>query len=125
MQKLPEKIRNMEHLFVYGTLMRGGRLHHLLRPSPGVAFAGTARIRGLLYRLARETYPGAVATSQRNRFVYGELYGLRDARALFQRLDEAEGCGEGLFVRRQVEVFRQSSSLRAWTYLYARPLCDA
>jgi gamma-glutamylcyclotransferase (GGCT)/AIG2-like uncharacterized protein YtfP len=120
-----EETRGAEHLFVYGTLMHGGRLHHLLHPSPSISFAGRGRIRAQLYRLQGEAYPGAVPTADADRFVHGEVYRLGDPGPTLQRLDEAEGCDEGLFARHEVEVFLDNATLRAWTYFYDRPLAGA
>src|ERR1700682_4590469 len=119
-----EKIRKPETkktlLFVYGTLMRGGKLHRALAPSTTVNFMGKAKIRAELYRPRGEEYPGAVPTSKPNRFVYGELYILRDPDRILKRIDEIEGCDEGLFMRRLVEVWQDGKKHRAWTYFYAK-----
>lgn len=111
-----------QFLFVYGTLMRGAALHYLLRESPQVSFVGKGKIRAKLYRLRGEEYPGAIPSPDENRFVYGELYRLRSPSRILQRVDEAEGCDEGLFVRRSVDVEQDGKKLKAWTYFYAKSL---
>jgi gamma-glutamylcyclotransferase (GGCT)/AIG2-like uncharacterized protein YtfP len=122
-----ERKRDEEHelLFVYGTLMRDGRLHHLLGGSPGVEFAGEAKIRAKLYIPKGEDYPGADLTSATNEYVFGELYTLREPEDLLNRLDVAEGCDEGLFIRRRVDTFQAGKKKKAWTYIYARSLAGA
>jgi gamma-glutamylcyclotransferase (GGCT)/AIG2-like uncharacterized protein YtfP len=112
-------------LFVYGTLMRGGKLHRALAPSPNVRFAGKAKIRAELYRLRGEEYPGAVPTSKLNRFVHGELYTLSNPDRILKRIDKIEGCDEGLFMRRLVDVWQNGKKHRAWTYLYGKPVSSA
>jgi gamma-glutamylcyclotransferase (GGCT)/AIG2-like uncharacterized protein YtfP len=112
-------------LFVYGTLMRGGKLHRALASSPNVKFVGKAKIRAELYRPRGEEYPGAVRTAKPNRFVYGELYALRNPDRILKRIDEIEGCDEGLFLRRIVDVWQHGKKHRSWTYLYAKSVSSA
>jgi gamma-glutamylcyclotransferase (GGCT)/AIG2-like uncharacterized protein YtfP len=112
-------------LFVYGTLMRGGKLHHALAASPNVAFAGVAKIEAELYRLPGEEYPGAVPTSKRNRFVHGELFNLSNPDSLLRRIDKIEGCDEGLFERKIVDAWQNRKKRKAWTYFYAKSISGA
>lgn len=112
-------------LFVYGTLMRGGKLHHALAPSPKVKFMGRAKIRAELYRPRGEEYPGAIRSSKPNRFVYGELYNLLDPDRILRRVDELEGCDEGLFRRRLIDVWQNGKKHRAWSYFYAKSVSSA
>jgi gamma-glutamylcyclotransferase (GGCT)/AIG2-like uncharacterized protein YtfP len=114
-----------EFLFVYGTLMRGGRLHGLLGDSPNVKFVGEAKIRAELYRPRGEDYPAAVSTSSADRFVFGELYALLAADLLLKRLDQVEACDEGLYVRRRVNTIQDRKKQKAWVYLYAQSVADA
>ncbi len=108
-------------VFVYGTLMRGGRLHrHLDRA--GAKFVANAKIRGQLYFLHGRYYPAAIPAGQRGRFVFGELYRLHNPTKGLRLLDEVEGCDEGLFQRRLVDVWADGQRLKAWTYFYARRL---
>lgn len=112
-------------LFVYGTLMRGGKLHHALAPSPNVKFLGKAKIRAELYRPRGEEYPGAVLTSKPNRFVHGELYTLSNPDRILRRIDKIEGCDEGLFNRHLVDVWQHGMKRKAWTYLYGKSVSSA
>ncbi len=113
------------YLFVYGTLARGQRLHRYLKKIPGVRFRGEGKIQGELYVLPGEDYPGAILSSDRSLFVLGELYEIPEPSAAFRLLDKVEGCDEGLFRRRLVEVIAAGNRTKAWTYLYAQPLQDA
>ena len=114
-----------QYLFVYGTLKRGGRSHRLLRKENAVRFRSSAHIRADLYRLYGEEYPGAVLTSVPNRFVKGDLFILPDPQKTLRDLDEFEGVDEGLFRRKLVDVWTRGRRVKAWAYLYARPLTDA
>jgi gamma-glutamylcyclotransferase (GGCT)/AIG2-like uncharacterized protein YtfP len=105
--------------------MRGGRLHHILSSSSGAQFSGLATIRAELYRPQGENYPAAIATRDPNRFVFGELYTLRDSDALLERLDIVEGCDDGLYVRSRVDAFQEGKARTAWVYLYAKSIANA
>jgi gamma-glutamylcyclotransferase (GGCT)/AIG2-like uncharacterized protein YtfP len=124
-----DKTRKLESreglLFVYGTLMRGGKLHHELGTSPKAKFVGKAKIRAELYRLRGQGYPGAVQTSRLNRFVHGELYALLNPDRVLKRIDEIEGCDEGLFKRRLVDVWQKGKKRQAWTYFYGKSVSSA
>ncbi|MGA2095152.1 MAG: gamma-glutamylcyclotransferase [Candidatus Acidiferrum sp.] len=113
--------RNPEHLFVYGTLKRGERNHARLLQH-AVEFAGTARIRGELYQLAGETFPGAVPSDAANSFVHGELFALYDPEETLASLDEFEGVDEGEFARRLVDAWTAQGQVKTWVYFYAQPL---
>jgi gamma-glutamylcyclotransferase (GGCT)/AIG2-like uncharacterized protein YtfP len=112
-------------LFVYGTLMRGQRLHHHLQSQNGVSYLGGARIRAELYRLRGRGYPGAIRTSRTESFVHGELYQLHNPSETLRMMDKLEGCDEGLFVRRRVDIWHGDKKTRGWAYFYAKPLSRA
>src|SRR6266478_4176578 len=87
-----------DHLFVYGTLMRGfdHPMSRLL--SRSADFLGEARCRGRLYRLKHyriKYYPGLVLSDDPADIVFGELYRLRAPEELLRALDAYESCGEG------------------------------
>jgi gamma-glutamylcyclotransferase (GGCT)/AIG2-like uncharacterized protein YtfP len=117
-----------EYLFVYGTLGRnlGHEMHkHLVRHAD---YAGEATFNGVLYRVAH--YPGAIASSDPNDIVYGELYRLRDPGALFAALDPYESCGANdpmrtLYVRITTTIERPGGeAVQAWIYLYNRDVTN-
>jgi gamma-glutamylcyclotransferase (GGCT)/AIG2-like uncharacterized protein YtfP len=108
-------------LFAYGTLKRRGRLHGQL-VSQGARYHGRARIRGRLFRISGVSYPGAVPTRSED-FITGELYELEIPAAALKKIDELEGCDEGLFVRKLVSTWAEDDRRhRAWAYFYAKPL---
>jgi gamma-glutamylcyclotransferase (GGCT)/AIG2-like uncharacterized protein YtfP len=111
-------------LFVYGTLMRGQRLHRHLKSQPTIEYLGSGRIRGDLYRPHRRSYPGAVRT-RAERYVHGELYRLHNPSQILRAIDKLEGLDEGLFVRRLVDVWRGSQKLKAWAYFYNKSVGNA
>jgi gamma-glutamylcyclotransferase (GGCT)/AIG2-like uncharacterized protein YtfP len=113
-----------QYIFVYGTLKRGAKSHRELGRKLGV-FISEARMRGDLYKLSGESFPGAVRTAAANRFVQGDLFALRDPQKALPDLDGFEGVEEGLFRRELVDVWARGRRLKAWAYLYARPLTGA
>lgn len=102
----------MQLIFVYGSLKRGYRLHHLLQAQPFIAEAHTCP----LYRLYDlGDYPGLVAADD-GVAVFGEVYCV-DAVCLRQ-LDAAEGVAEGLYERRRVRLQGDlaAAAVDAWFY---------
>jgi gamma-glutamylcyclotransferase (GGCT)/AIG2-like uncharacterized protein YtfP len=106
-------------LFVYGTLKRGGENHPKLAVHR-VRFVGEGRIRGRLYRIKGQPYPGAVPGTSRA-YIHGEVYELSNREKVLTELDQFEGTDEGLFVRKLVDVWVGSEKFKAWVYFYARP----
>jgi len=82
-------------------------------------------MRGALYKPHGQEYPAAVLTSAPNRFVKGDLFILRDPQKTLRDLDEFEGVDEGLYRRELVDAWARGRRVKAWAYLYARPLTGA
>jgi gamma-glutamylcyclotransferase (GGCT)/AIG2-like uncharacterized protein YtfP len=119
-----------DHLFVYGTLMRGFD-HPMARLlSRNADFLGDARCRGRLYRMKHHRikyYPGLVLSDDPADVVFGELFRLREPGQLLRELDAYEGCGEGFaeptqYIRRMLPVALNGATAEAWTYLYNWPV---
>ena len=121
-----------DHLFVYGTLMRGfdHPMSRLL--SRSADFLGEARCRGRLYRLKHyriKYYPGLVLSDDPAEIVFGELYRLRAPEELLRALDAYESCGEGFaqpteYIRQMLAVTLDDRTAEAWTYIYNWPVAD-
>jgi gamma-glutamylcyclotransferase (GGCT)/AIG2-like uncharacterized protein YtfP len=114
-----------DHLFVYGTLMRGFDHPMAQLLSRSADFLGEARCQGRLYRIKH--YPGLVVSDDPNDVVFGELYRLRAPRELLREFDVYEGCGEGFaqptqYVRQMLSVMLDDKAAEAWTYLYNWPV---
>lgn len=115
-----------DHLFVYGTLMRGFD-HPMARLlSRGADFVDEARCRGRLYLVKH--YPGLVRSDNAEDVVFGELFRLRAPAELLLEFDMYEACGEGFaepteYIRRMLPVMSGDGAVsEAWTYLYNRPV---
>ena len=119
-----------DHVFVYGTLMRGFD-HPMARLlSRNADFLGEARCQGRLYRMKHHRikyYPGLVLSDDPADVVFGELFRLREPGQLLRELDAYEGCGEGFaeptqYVRRMLPVTLNDKKAEAWTYIYNWPV---
>jgi len=110
-------------LFVYGTLMRGERLAHIIEAQAPLAFE-RAHCRGALLDLG--DYPGLVhnVAGDKHSVVHGELISLRDGAAALLVLDEVEGFvaaghRDNLYQRCRVVVTTgDGRSVHAWTYVH-------
>jgi gamma-glutamylcyclotransferase (GGCT)/AIG2-like uncharacterized protein YtfP len=106
-------------LFVYGTLMRGYPLHHLI--ANRCEFLGDGTVTGRLLNLGH--YPGAVLEEGT---VHGEVYRLL-APGLLASLDQEEGYDprapeRSLYLRRPATVRLASGRMvTAWIYWYQGP----
>lgn len=107
-------------LFVYGTLMRGFRLHHLMTGQ--AEFVGEGTVAGRLLDLG--PYPGALAEEPGT--IYGEVYRLR-APGLLATLDREEGYrpdapARSLYLRQPTVVrLADGRAVTAWIYWYHGP----
>jgi gamma-glutamylcyclotransferase (GGCT)/AIG2-like uncharacterized protein YtfP len=117
-----------DHLFVYGTLMRGFE-HSMARLlSANADFLGRATCPGRLYLVKH--YPGLVISKDAAELVHGELFRLRDRDALLREFDMYEACGEGFaepteYVRRLISVtLANGTASEAWAYVYNWPVSN-
>lgn len=104
------------HILVYGTLMSGGRNHHLLEGATFVGYKRTQNPDFLMEQFESVTSPGKFTPGVRRAdhngaHIAGELYAVDDA--MLAAMDELEGVG--------VKYDRDSVPLvdgtRAWIYL--------
>ncbi|HEY3032497.1 MAG TPA: gamma-glutamylcyclotransferase family protein [Bradyrhizobium sp.] len=114
-----------DHLFVYGTLMRGFDHPMAQLLSRSADFLGEARCRGRLYLIKH--YPGLVLSDDPADIVFGELYRLRAQEELLREFDMYEACGEGFaqpteYIRQMLPVTLNDNTEEAWTYLYNWPV---
>ena len=90
----------MPHVFVYGTLRRGGR-NDIARYRPEPRFIGEASIAGTLFDLG--AYPGVVLGGARR--VKGEVYAIEPAvETALDVLEEVADDDSGEYIKRQVRV---------------------
>ncbi|SHK16396.1 Uncharacterized conserved protein YtfP, gamma-glutamylcyclotransferase (GGCT)/AIG2-like family [Bradyrhizobium lablabi] len=114
------------HLFVYGTLMRGFDHPMAQLLSANADFLGEMRCQGRLYLIKH--YPGLVLSDDPADIVFGEVFRLRERDALLRELDMYEACGEGFaepteYIRQMLPVTSDDGAVgEAWTYIYNWPV---
>ncbi|WP_457640197.1 gamma-glutamylcyclotransferase family protein [Persephonella sp.] len=98
-----------ELLFVYGTLKRGGRLHHHLS---GARFIGEGYVKGYKMYLV-DWYPAVVKGEG---IVYGEVFAV--SKDVLDVVDKVED--EGIMYRRVKEKVKleDGAELYCWMYVY-------
>ena len=102
------------HVFVYGTLRRGGRLD-INRLLPAPEYVGMGEIQGCLYHI--DWYPGLTLGGEEAVTVVGEVY--RIAPTLEAMLDEIEKIIPGPdseYFKREVPVSVQGRPIRCLVY---------
>ncbi len=101
-----------EHVFVYGTLLRGNTNEGLLK---GGRLIGRGTVHGLALFDVHPSYPGAVKAADKK--VRGEVFAV-DA-ALLAKLDRLEHNGV-LYRREIMPVLLEESGkiVEAWVYLW-------
>ena len=111
----------LRHVFVYGTLRRGG-INDITRLRPAPRFVGAARVAGVLYHLG--AYPGM--TLGGSEWVQGEVYAIDPA--LEPLLDEIEDLGShptDEYIKREIDVAVDTRVLQCLVYeinpRYAQP----
>ncbi len=115
-QNIESKSR-LQHVFVYGTLMRGESRWPQLEPwssSP----VQQGKISGRLYNLG--SFPGLRLDEHGT--VHGEVHRCEDIEQALEILDRVEGHNagslrEGLYVRVPVSVRTSEGTVWAWTYV--------
>ncbi len=118
----------IQHLFVYGTLMRRAAAASLgdderQRLEVEGDWLGEARIAGCLYNLGQ--YPVLTAPKNDPDIVHGEVFRLHAPQATFRWLDLYEGIPPGQEKGREYERVKRpmhlasGEALEAWVYVLA------
>lgn len=94
-------------IFVYGSLMRGMRAHHLLKE---MRFIDCVKTTPKYQLLVYETYPGLVAG---HLSIEGELFAVSEG--CLAALDEYEGVPDE-YIRTRIELSDQPTSLKYEAY---------
>ena len=105
----------MTHLFVYGTLKRGGSNHGQMA---GQRFVAEARTTPGYRMFDVGGYPGLVVCPEDRDGVTGEIWLVSPAVLL--RLDRFEGVSEGLYRREPVALTGPHEGEPIEGYVYAR-----
>jgi gamma-glutamylcyclotransferase (GGCT)/AIG2-like uncharacterized protein YtfP len=109
---MPDSASASRHLFVYGTLRRGGS-NDIARFLPPAHYVADAVVAGTLYDLG--DYPGALLGGVG--MVRGEVYRIGAAlEAQLDALEEVEPDGSGEYAKRELEVDAGGRQLACLVY---------
>ncbi len=90
------------HVFVYGTLRRGGR-NDINRQCPPPEFVAMAQVQGVLYPLG--WYPGLVLGGPRAVPVVGEVYRIGpELEAALDAIEEIEPGPDSEYFKREISI---------------------
>lgn len=111
---MPEAASSDRHVFVYGTLRRGGRNDiNLLQPAP--LYVGMGEVQGSLYRI--DWYPGLTLGGPEAVTVVGEVYQIRpELEAVLDRIECIEPGGDSEYFKREVSIAVQGHPIRCLVY---------
>ncbi len=97
MPEAPER-----HVFVYGTLRRGGR-NDINRLVPAPRYVGMGEVRGVLYHL--DWYPGLTLGGEQSVTVVGEVYRIApELEALLDAIEQIVPGADSEYFKREVEI---------------------
>lgn len=119
----------VNHLFVYGSLMSGFRSHAYEYISRFFKLLGEASVTGTMYDMG--SFPVATAANT-GRIIKGELYAINNPAEFsyaISQLDDYEGLypeeGEPVLYRREVvEAAFNGETINVWVYWYNQSIAD-
>ena len=92
----------IRHVFVYGTLRRGGR-NDINRLAPAPRYLGMSEVKGCLYHI--DWYPGLTLGGEEAVTVVGEVYEVTpQLEAVLDRIEGLVPGGESEYFKRDLEV---------------------
>ena len=90
------------HVFVYGTLRRGGR-NDINRLQPAPQYVGMGEVRGVLYHL--DWYPGLTLGGEQAVTVVGEVYRIaEELEAILDVIEQIVPGADSEYFKREVDV---------------------
>ncbi|MBL0428815.1 gamma-glutamylcyclotransferase family protein [Ramlibacter alkalitolerans] len=109
MPEAPER-----HVFVYGTLRRGGR-NDINRLSPAPDYVGMGEVRGVLYHL--DWYPGLALGGEEAVTVVGEVYRISaELEAILDGIEQIVPGADSEYFKREVEIAVQGRPVTCLLY---------
>jgi gamma-glutamylcyclotransferase (GGCT)/AIG2-like uncharacterized protein YtfP len=110
-----------QYLFVYGTLKSDASNMLAKQFHSQAQLIGSAVWQGCLYLVTN--YPAAVASTNPNDRVTGELWKLADPDSVLQILDEYEECAPSSLLPHEYErsiesIEMNGERIQAWIYIY-------
>jgi gamma-glutamylcyclotransferase (GGCT)/AIG2-like uncharacterized protein YtfP len=99
---MPEAPPATRHVFVYGTLRRGGR-NDINRLEPAPRYVGMGEVQGVLYHI--DWYPGLTLGGQEAVTVVGEVYEITPAlEAVLDRIEGITPHPDDEYFKREVAI---------------------
>ena len=90
------------HVFVYGTLRRGGR-NDINRLAPAPRYVGMGEVKGILYHI--DWYPGLTLGGEEAVTVVGEVYEIGgELEAVLDRIEGIVDGADSEYFKREVSV---------------------
>ena len=102
------------HVFVYGTLRRGGR-NDINRLQPAPEYVGMGEVRGVLYHF--DWYPGLTLGGEEAVTVVGEVYRISPAlEAVLDRIEQIVPGADSEYFKREVAIQVRGRSIECLVY---------
>lgn len=102
------------HVFVYGTLRRGGR-NDINRLSPAPEYVGMGEVRGVLYHF--DWYPGLTLGGEEAVTVVGEVYRIAPRlEAVLDAIEQIVPGADSEYFKREVEIAVEGRALTCLVY---------
>lgn len=102
------------HVFVYGTLRRGGR-NDINRLAPAPEYVGMGEVRGVLYHI--DWYPGLTLGGEEAVTVVGEVYRIGpQLEAVLDEIEQVRDDADSEYFKREVEVAVEGRVLTCLVY---------
>ena len=104
----------LRHVFVYGTLRRGGRNDiNRLRPAP--EYVGMGEVRGVLYHI--DWYPGLTLGGEEAVTVVGEVYRITpELEAVLDGIEQIVPEADSEYFKREVDIAVEGKPLPCLLY---------
>jgi gamma-glutamylcyclotransferase (GGCT)/AIG2-like uncharacterized protein YtfP len=109
---MPEPLER--HVFVYGTLRRGGR-NDINRLAPAPEYVGMGEVQGVLYHI--DWYPGLTLGGEEAVTVVGEVYRIAaELEAVLDGIEQIEDGADSEYFKREVRVAVQGRPVDCLLY---------
>jgi gamma-glutamylcyclotransferase (GGCT)/AIG2-like uncharacterized protein YtfP len=105
---------SLRHVFVYGTLRRGGR-NDINRLSPAPQYVGMGEVQGVLYHI--DWYPGLTLGGREAVTVVGEVYRITpELEAMLDAIEQIVPGADSEYFKREVEIATEHGALMCLVY---------
>jgi gamma-glutamylcyclotransferase (GGCT)/AIG2-like uncharacterized protein YtfP len=105
---------SLRHVFVYGTLRRGGR-NDINRLQPAPEYVGMGEVRGVLYHI--DWYPGLTLGGEEAVTVVGEVYRITpDLEALLDGIEQIVPGADSEYFKREVDISVAGATVTCLVY---------